>query len=96
MSARTFQQTNEEETEDAVTVRIFAVDGETVAEADWPRVSDGETIYGPALGNALPFPVALDVAEDAKRRFHFSKILIHIHDPSLWKEEWGSLTPPSA
>ena len=66
MSHSIYQMTDEEETEDAVTVIVWQINGETVAEADWPWVSDGVAIRGPALGNAIPVPAALQIAHLAK------------------------------
>jgi hypothetical protein len=47
-----FERVYTDETPDAVTVRVFVVDGQTVAEADWdPIMGSYGMVVGPALGN---------------------------------------------
>jgi hypothetical protein len=93
MSESVYQMTDEEETEGAVTVTIWALDGQTVAEVDWPWVSDGVTIQGPALGNALPVPSALQIAHHARDKQGLGAILVNISDRALWQDAWGTLLP---
>ena len=79
------------EPDDAVTVRIFSRDGETVADLGWaPRVEHGR-IVSPAMGRPHPVPDVLRQALDEQRKHGLRRIVVIIEDDSLWSGEWGTL-----
>jgi hypothetical protein len=79
------------EPEDAVTVRVFKKDGETVADVTWPpRIEQGRRV-SPVVGHPHPVPDVLNEAIDLQRKHGFRRIVVMIEDEALWMSEWGTL-----
>jgi hypothetical protein len=77
--------------EDAVTVRVFQLAGDTVAEVSWPPQAEHGRIISPAMGRPRPVRQALDEAGDAHRKHSLRRVVVMIEDESLWQSEWGTL-----
>ena len=81
-----------DETPDAVTVRVFVADGQTVAEANWdPRMGSYGMVVGPALGNPQPVPNVLSQAIRTQRSLALQRVVILLEGHARWSDEWGTL-----
>jgi hypothetical protein len=87
-----FERVYTDETPDAVTVRVFVVDGQTVAEAVWdPRMGSYGMVVGPALGNPQPVPNVLSQAIRTQRSLALQRVVILLEGHARWSDEWGTL-----
>ena len=90
-STNVFDRVFDDSTPNAVTVRIWALDGKTVADANCPAVTEQSAPPEISHGAALPVPFAMNVALDAATRHGFPRVVIRIDDVKLWQSEWGIL-----
>ena len=86
-----FDRVFDDSTPNAVTVKIWAMDGKTVADASCSSVAEKGAPPGISHGAALPVPVAMNVALDAATRHGITRVVITIDDVKLWRSEWGIL-----
>jgi hypothetical protein len=91
MYLNVFDRVEDAHTPSAVTVMIWEMDGQTVAEVKWPVLVENGELIGPALGDPIPVPAALNSAIDALKRYRFQRIVIQIDDVALWDRAWGTL-----
>ena len=75
----------------AVTVMIWEMDGQTVAEVKWPVFVENGKLIGSVLSEPMPVPAALNRAIDALKRYSFQRIVVQIDDVALWDRAWGTL-----
>lgn len=78
--------------DDAVTVHLFAVDGETLGDVSWPdRISGAEIQIAPR-GHLTVVPEALNRAITALSRVGLNRIVILFEDEdAAWDYSWGRL-----
>jgi hypothetical protein len=91
MYLNVFDRVEDAHTPSAVTVMIWEMDGQTVAEVKWPVFVEDGKLIGPALGDPMPVPAALNKAIDALKRYRFQRIVVQIDDVALWDRAWGTL-----
>lgn len=84
-----------DEIDDAVTVRIWRIDGSLVGEANHPTIQDAQTgrVITAALGNPVAVEKALSNAWSFIQQTPFETICVEIDDEKDWDSKWGELRP---
>ncbi len=75
--------------QDGVTVWIYHIAGEAVAEVIWPRQGDAGQEVGQA--HEAQIAMAFNHALDMSTKLRFNKIVVLIDDDRLWNHKWGTL-----
>jgi hypothetical protein len=75
--------------QDGVTVWIYSIAGEAVAEVIWPRQGEAGQVVGQA--HQVQIAMAFSHALDMKTKLSLKEIVVLIDDMRLWEKKWGTL-----
>jgi hypothetical protein len=92
-STASYQRLSNDDAGDLIIVRIWELNGETVAETDCPVLVNAEYgILAIALGNPMSVPAALAIGKKLASATPF-QIGVFLEDEKLWLPGWGTLLP---